>query len=40
MIRFEPCGVTFEDFPRISTKIVTVKVEVDVSKKTFFSTFA
>jgi hypothetical protein len=39
-IRFEPCGVTFKDLPHIRAKIVTIEIKVDVSKRTFFSTFA
>src|SRR3990167_1083104 len=35
-IRFEPGGVTLEDLPGIAT----IEVEIDVSKRTFLSTFA
>jgi len=39
-IPFQPGGVTLEDLPGIGTKIATIEVEIDVSKRAFLSTFA
>ncbi len=39
-IRFEPRRMIFKHLPYIRAKVVTVKVKVDVSKRTVFGAFA
>ena len=39
-IRFQPRNVTLKDIPGFCAKVVTIEVKIDVSKRTFFSTFA
>jgi hypothetical protein len=39
-IRFQPGSVTLKDIPGFCTKVVTIEVKIDVSKRTSFNPFA